>query len=100
MSRSNAVWGGGITRVDMLCMTHAKRSYSNKRLANSFEKFLMDFKALSSETHVKRGERLTLVEALRNIFDSKSVDGKCFFHVLIDAIMTKPQVLHVKFNLF
>ena len=91
MSKSSAVWRRLKTRTDA-CATQIEAHTKNRGLANSFETFRIDVKYSYHGSRNLMNERLTLMEALRSIFDAKSVDGKCLFHVLIDTILWKPQV--------
>lgn len=79
----------------MLGMAHAITS-NTLGLASDFGTFRIDDELPRSALHL-RNERITMMEALRNIFDSKSVGGKCLFHVLVDIILSKPQTLMISF---
>ena len=90
MSTSNAVWSRMKIKMDSVCTAYAEAHFNNKELG--FENFQKDVNYSCPASQMMLNERLTLMEALRTIFNSKSVDGKCFFHVLIDTILRKPKV--------
>ena len=107
MSKSSAVWGRPFDSFKRKFAVSSS-GWNNWRSSVKQEKInlengldslsLLDIGQIWSSQ--QRGRDLLFTEPLRNVFESVSRGGLCYFHVLMDTILERPQVNSTIFGYF